>query len=85
MAAKQGLRLEKSRRRDPDAWDYATYQRRDAERNLLVYANWAMQRPYGLDLDDIEAWLSESEMESSRGGARARQQRSEAHRQPSRQ
>lgn len=57
VAGRRGLRLEKSRRRDPRAWDYGTYQLVDAYTNGLVAAEWDVGRGYGLTLDEIEAWL----------------------------
>ena len=59
LAAKYGLRLMKSRRRDPDAAD-AGYQLVDAQSGLPVYANWALGCGFGLDLDDVGSWLSEA-------------------------
>ena len=56
MAKRQRLALVKSRRRDPRAWDYGTYGLIDPSRNTLVAD--AGQSGYGLDLDEIEAWLT---------------------------
>jgi hypothetical protein len=55
MAERQGLRLEKSRRRDPRAVDFGTYQLVNARSNALVAGSrsWG----YGLDLDEVEAYL----------------------------
>jgi hypothetical protein len=55
MAERQGLRLEKSRRRDPRAIDYGTYQLVDVYDNTLVA--YGRQSGFGLSLDDIEAQL----------------------------
>lgn len=44
-AERQGLRLEKSRRRDPRAWDYGTYQLVDPHQNPAVALG---ERQYGL-------------------------------------
>ena len=55
-ADRQGLRLEKSRRRDPRAWDFGTYQIVDLYTNLLVLGD--HNRGYGCDLDEIEAYLT---------------------------
>jgi hypothetical protein len=63
MAERQGLRLEKSRRRDPRALDYGTYHLVDPSNNTL--AAWGLERGYGLDLDDVERALDEG-----RGGKR---------------
>lgn len=57
MADRQGLRLEKSRRRDPRALDYGTYWLVDADRNTPVV--WGSQSGYGLSLDDVERALME--------------------------
>lgn len=54
-AKRQGLRLEKSRRRDPRALDFGTYWLVDPWTNTLVYGGGV-----GVDgphLDDIEAYL----------------------------
>lgn len=55
-AQRQGLQLEKSRRRDPNAVDYGLWAIIDP------YANTAMHSPapwgiYALDLDDVEQYL----------------------------
>jgi hypothetical protein len=56
MAERQGLRLEKSRRRDPRAYDYGTYQLVNAWDNTLeAYGG---PQGYGLTLDEIEAALT---------------------------
>lgn len=57
MAERQGLKLEKSRRRDVHAWDYGTYQIVDPDRNMLIYSA-SIQHGYGLDLDDVEEFLT---------------------------
>lgn len=58
MAARQRLRLRKSPRRDPYAWDYSTYDLVDAETGHLVAAEFETGRPFGLSLDQIEEWLT---------------------------
>jgi len=60
MARRQRLALQKSRRRDPNAWDYETYQLVDPSTNGLVYADFTTRFGYGLSLDDVEAFLSQS-------------------------
>ena len=58
---RRGYRLEKSRRRDPQAWDYGTYQIVEYSASSgaqLVYAAWPAGRGWGLTLDDVEAWLT---------------------------
>jgi hypothetical protein len=56
MAERQGLRLEKSRRRDERAYDYGTYQLVDPYTNTLVASG--HQHGYGLSLDEIEQALT---------------------------
>ena len=59
-AARQRLRLEKSRRRDPNTADYGTYQLVDVDTKLLRFAkHW--NRGYGMSLDDIEEYLRNRE------------------------
>ncbi len=55
-AERQGLRLEKSRTRDPHAIDYGTYQLVDARRNI-VKRDWDMDRGFGLDLRSVGRYL----------------------------
>jgi hypothetical protein len=57
MAERRGLRLQKSPRRDPGAWDYGTYQLADAREGWIVAEQMAGQG-YGMSLDDIEEWLN---------------------------
>ena len=52
MAERQGLRLEKSRRRDTRAVDYGTYRLANPATNTVV--SYATPSLYGLALDDIE-------------------------------
>jgi hypothetical protein len=59
MAERQGLALHKSRRRDPLALDYGTYQLVDPYRNALVAGD--TNHGYGLDLDDVEEHLTGGE------------------------
>ena len=54
MAERQGYGLMKSRRRDPQAYDFGTYRLIDPFNNTVVLAD---SRGYGKDLDDIEAFL----------------------------
>jgi hypothetical protein len=58
MAERQGYQLVKSRRRDPRAWDYGTWGIIDPFTNAWVLHDFATGRGYGLDLDEIEAWLT---------------------------
>ena len=56
-AARQGLRLEKSRRRDPRAYDYGTYHLVNAWTGELEC--YGTPNGYGLSLDEIEARLTQ--------------------------
>jgi hypothetical protein len=56
-AERQGLRLEKSRARDPNAIDYGTYQLVDQRHNTVVKKDWNSPRGYGLDLHDVGRYL----------------------------
>lgn len=56
-AERQGLLLQKSRRRDPRAVDFGTYMLVDANTNAVVASG--LQSGYGLSLDEIEEELSE--------------------------
>lgn len=57
LAERRGLRLQKSPRRDPGAWDFGTYQLVDAREEWVVAEHPAGQG-YGMKLDDIEEWLT---------------------------
>jgi hypothetical protein len=50
-AARQGLRLAKSRRRDPRALGYGSYMLVDDATNAVVV--WGLDSGYGLDLADV--------------------------------
>ena len=56
VAARRGLRLEKSRRRDPNAIDYGGYMLVDAYRNIVVAG--ASPHAYSCSLAEIEHELS---------------------------
>jgi hypothetical protein len=56
MARRQGLDLQKSRRRDPQALDYGGYQLVDRGSSSLVLGEIA-GTAFGASLDDIEAFL----------------------------
>lgn len=58
MADRRGYQLQRSRRRDPNAWDYGTYQLVDAYTRFPVAANWDTRQGYGLSLDEIEAFMA---------------------------
>jgi hypothetical protein len=53
-AQRQGLVLQKSRRRDPRAVDYGVYFVADAERNIL---DQRVDQRNGLTLEEVEALL----------------------------
>jgi len=59
MAERQRLVLQKARRRDPNAWDYDTYQLVDPALGAIVFQDFVVGHGYGLSLDDVEAYLSE--------------------------
>lgn len=56
MAKRQGLHLQKSRRRDPLALDYNGYQLIDPRSNAVVFGELA-GHGFGASLDDIEVYL----------------------------
>jgi hypothetical protein len=58
MADRQGLALQRSRRRDPHALGFGTYQLVN-ERGRVVAGD--RQRGYGLTLDQVEAFLTGEE------------------------
>ena len=55
MAARQGLRLERSQRRDPNDLGDGTYQLIHAYTRAVIYAG---QTGDGLDLDGVEEYLT---------------------------
>lgn len=57
VAERRGFRLEKSRRRDPNAIDYGGYMLIDAFREAAVLGS--APYAYSSDLDEIEAYLDE--------------------------
>jgi hypothetical protein len=57
MAERQGLRLVKSRRRDPHAIDFGKYALVSAETNGIVFGSGSFG--YDADLEDIERYLTE--------------------------
>jgi hypothetical protein len=56
-AARQGLHLEKSRRRDPRALGYGTYRLVNSKTNQVISSD--QNTGYGLTLDDVERALTE--------------------------
>jgi len=57
MADRQGLRLVKSRRRDPRAVDYGGYMLVDIATNAVIAGTGAIGRPHW-SLDEVEEWLT---------------------------
>jgi hypothetical protein len=57
LAGRRGLRLQKSPRRDPSAWDFGTYQLVDVREGWIVAELMAGQG-YGMSLDDVDEWLT---------------------------
>ncbi len=58
MAARQGLRLSKSRTRDTRAVDYGTYMLSDPRlSNAVLVGGLSWARGYGASLDEIESYL----------------------------
>jgi hypothetical protein len=58
MAERQGLRLERSPRRDPNDLGYGTYQLIHTYTRAVVHAGHDDQTGDGLDLDDVEEYLT---------------------------
>jgi hypothetical protein len=58
MAERQGLKLVKSRRRDPKAIEYGTYQLIDPYKNEVKYSRGDSYNHFGLSLDTIEEILT---------------------------
>lgn len=56
-AERQGLKLEKSRRRDPRSIDFGTYRLVDPRTNAVTVHSGTSD--YGMSLDDIERALNE--------------------------
>lgn len=59
-ADRQGLRLSKSRSRDPQAIDYGLYALVDVQTNGLVHPALADRWTHALTLDEVEEWLKPS-------------------------
>jgi hypothetical protein len=59
MAERQGLRLAKSRRRDPRSVDYGSYMLVDAATSGVVA--YGLQSGYGLSLTDVFEILTEDD------------------------
>jgi hypothetical protein len=57
MAERRGLRLHRSRQRDPSAPDYGRYMLRDANTRVIVAGTTSTGRAEW-SLDDVEAYLT---------------------------
>ena len=57
MAQRQGLRVVKSRRRDPQAYDYNGYMILDTAINGIVAGSQPME--FSFSLDDVERFLQQ--------------------------
>lgn len=57
-AHRQGLRLCKSRQRDPNGLTHGTYMLIESRTNAITHANFALEHGYGLTLDDVEKYLN---------------------------
>lgn len=55
MAARQGLVVNKSRRRDPNALDYGRYWIVEPRRNVIATSLEGQE--HGITLEEVEAWL----------------------------
>jgi hypothetical protein len=55
---RRGYQLQKSKRRDPNAFDFGGYMIIDPQTGAVVAGG--SPRPFSLDLDDVEAWLRET-------------------------
>lgn len=61
MAERQGLRLVKSRRRDPRAIDYGLYTLVSAQTNTVIAGSERTTGRPSFSLDAVEAWLTGQE------------------------
>lgn len=59
-ADRQGLRLSKSRSRDPQAMDYGLYALIDHQTNGAIHPALADRWVHALTLEDVEEWLRPS-------------------------
>ena len=75
MAGRQGLSLQRSRRRDPRAVDYAGYMLVDDSTNAVVLGG--EPRPYFATMDEIEAYL-QGDRRPTRGPTTAKAERKRA-------
>lgn len=63
MADRQGLRLLKSRARDPRDLTFNGYQLVDLEIGGIVFGHGNANRGYAASLDEVERWLNSTEDE----------------------
>ena len=60
MAGRRGLRLVKSRRKDPGALDYGLFALIDPEHGGTIHPMFeAVNSPYALTIDEVEEWLTD--------------------------
>lgn len=57
MAARRGIQMHKSRRRDPGAHDFGLYMLTDIYTDALVHPS-APWGGHALNLDEVEDWLA---------------------------
>jgi hypothetical protein len=58
-ADRQGLRLMKSRRRDPRALDYGLFALFDPQANTYAAGCDSLRSGFHMNLDDVEQWLTD--------------------------
>lgn len=56
MAKRQGYRLMKSRRRDPNAYDYGGYMLVDERTNGIMYGSYPL--PFSASIEEVEDFLT---------------------------
>ena len=61
MADRQGLRLSKSRRRDPKALGYGLYALINVQTGGLIHQDLAGHSIHALTLEDVRDWLESDE------------------------
>lgn len=60
---RMGYRLIKSRRKDPDAFDYGLFAIVDQNHNSLMHESLAGSI-YALDLEEVDSWIEEQTKEN---------------------
>ena len=58
--ARRGFALEKARRKDPQAWDFATYHVIDPRARVVIVYGHDPRGAFGMTLDDVEQWLADT-------------------------